>query len=146
MEQTCTYLQISKLPSSIHTFKLHYTARPENIHTAADYHEEKTGTHELLVRKSSSTFYVKMQGAAMIDAFIPPKGMLVVDRSLHAVTGDIIVAVINGGFTIKRLMKTPGGIYLTPANLKYKTIKVTEQMNFQIWGVVSKIIVDTKGV
>lgn len=80
----------------------------------------------------------------MIDAFIPPKGLLVVDRFINAATGDIVVAVLNGEFTVKRLLKTQAGIFLSPANPKYKPIKVTEEMDFQVWGVVTKIISDPK--
>ena len=82
----------------------------------------------------------------MINAFIPPKAKLIVDRSLIAKTGDIVLAVINGEFTVKFLKRNDHNCFLVPANSKYKEIKVTPEMNMQVWGVVTSIITDTSDV
>ena len=111
---------------------------------AAGYVEDRIDLNELLIKTPSATFFVKVEGESMIEAFIPPKALLVVDRSLNANTGDIVVAVINGEFTVKRFVKTQGGTFLSPANTKYKPIRITEEMAFQVWGVVSRIIIDPK--
>ena len=111
---------------------------------AADYNEDRIDLNELLIKTPSATFFVKVEGESMIEAFIPPKALLLVDRSLNANTGDIVVAVINGEFTVKRFVKTQGVTFLSPANTKYKPIKITEDMSFQVWGVVSRIIIDPK--
>ena len=63
---------------------------------AADYIEDRIDLNELLIKTPSATFFVKVEGESMIEAFIRPKALLVVDRSLSANTGDIVVAVING--------------------------------------------------
>ena len=111
---------------------------------AADYIEERIDLNQLLVKTPSATFFVKVEGESMVDAYIPPKALLVVDRSADPVNGDIIVAVINGEFTVKRLLKTHAGIFLTPENKKYKPLKIEADMDFMVWGVVTKIIIDPK--
>ena len=112
---------------------------------AADYIEEKLDLNQLLIKTPSATFFVKVEGDSMVDAYIPPKALLVVDRSQNAQSGDIIVAVINGEFTVKRLLKTHAGVFLAPENRKFKPIRIEEDMDFMVWGVVTKIIIDPKG-
>ncbi len=113
---------------------------------AADYIEEKISLDKLLIKKPSSTFLVKVEGESMIEAFIPRKALLVVDKSIAAATSDIIVAVVNSEFMVKRLVKTSSGIFLTPANPKFKSIKITDDMDFKIWGVVISIIINPKEI
>ena len=76
----------------------------------------------------------------MIDAGINNSDVMVVDRALTPKNNDIILAVINGEFTVKRIKKNEDELYLMPANENYKPIKITEEMNFQVWGVVTFII------
>ena len=111
---------------------------------AADYIEKRIDLNELLIKTPSATFFVKVEGESMLGAFIPPKALLIVDRSLTATSGDIIVAVLNGEFTVKRLLKTQAGLFLTPENKKYKSFKIEDGMDFQVSGVVTKIIIDPK--
>jgi DNA polymerase V len=111
---------------------------------AADYIEDRIDLNELLIKTPSATFFVKVEGESMTGAFIPPKALLVVDRSLTASPGDIIVAVINGEFTVKRLLKVGNDVFLKPENPKYKKIKIEDEMEFQVWGVVSNIIINTR--
>jgi DNA polymerase V len=113
---------------------------------AADYIEERIDLNDLLIKTPSATFFVKVEGESMTGAFIPPKALLVVDRSLTAVSGDIIVAVINGEFTVKRLLKVGDDLYLIPENKKYQKIKIDQEMEFQVWGIVSHIIINTKDI
>jgi DNA polymerase V len=111
---------------------------------ADDYIEEKIDLNELLIPHPLSTFFVRVDGDSMIDAFIPPKAMLVVDRSKTAKNRDIVVAVLNGEFTVKYLRKNEHKCWLVPANKKYREIEITEEMNMQVWGVVTSIIADPK--
>lgn len=111
---------------------------------AADYIEDSIDLNDLLIKTPSATFFVRVEGESMLDAFIPPKALLIIDRSITPSSGDIIVAVVNGEFTIKRLIKSSNQVYLAPANTKFNAIEITEEMSFVVWGVVSKIIIDPK--
>jgi DNA polymerase V len=82
----------------------------------------------------------------MINAIIPPKAKLIVDRSLSPKNGDIVLAVLNGEFTIKFFKKNQYKCWLCPANSKFTDIEITEEMNMQVWGVVTYIITDVKDV
>ena len=113
---------------------------------AMDYMEERIDLNKALIRHPLATFIVETTGDSMINAFIPPKARLVVDRSVIARTGDIVLAVLNGEFTVKFLKKNDHNCYLVPANSKYPEIKITPEMNMQVWGVVTSIIIDTSDV
>ncbi len=113
---------------------------------AMDYQEERIDLNKVLIEHPLSTFIVECTGDSMLNAFIPPKAKLVVDKSLTAKNGDIVVAVMNGDFTVKFLKKNDVKCWLVPGNTKYKEIEITTEMNLQIWGVVTKIIIDPKDV
>ena len=110
---------------------------------AMDYIEDRIDLNKTFVKHPLSTFIVECSGDSMINAFIPPKAKLIVYRSLTPKTGDIVLAVLNGEFTVKFLKKNDYNCFLVPANSKYKEIKITPEMNMQIWGVVTNIITDT---
>lgn len=76
----------------------------------------------------------------MIGAGIYPDSILVVDRSEEPKSGKIIIAVINGELTVKRLHKDRGGVQLLPENQNYLPIHITSEMEFSIWGVVTYVI------
>ncbi|HEX5024576.1 MAG TPA: translesion error-prone DNA polymerase V autoproteolytic subunit [Agriterribacter sp.] len=113
---------------------------------AMDYIEERIDLNQELIRHPLSTFIVESTGDSMINAFIPPKAKLVVDRSLTARNGDIVLAVLNGEFTVKFLKKNDFKCWLIPANSKYPEIEVTGEMDLQVWGVVIHILTDAKDV
>ena len=140
-----TYLEISQFKEPEHTMLQYYTSIPAGFPSpAADYLEERIDLNELLIKVPAATFFVKVEGESMINTFIPPKALLVVDKSLNAVHNDIIVVIVSGEFTIKRLLITGAVTFLAPANPKFKPIKITEEMGFQVWGVVSSIIINPK--
>ncbi len=76
----------------------------------------------------------------MIGVGIQDGDLLVVDRSLEVLSGDIVVAVLNGDFTVKRLVRSANGARLEPANRAYKAIEVTEEGGVEVWGVVRHVI------
>lgn len=111
---------------------------------AQDFMEDDINLQEMLVPKPLSTFLIRVKGDSMVNAFIPDGALLVVDRSLKAGHGKIIVAVLNGEFTVKRLVKTARSWVLHPENPSYKPIVLTEEMDFKVWGVVTRVLVDPK--
>ena len=113
---------------------------------AMDYMEERIDLNKEFIKHPLATFIVECTGDSMINAFIPPKAKLIVDRSISPKTGDIVLAVINGEFTVKFLKKNDYNCFLVPANSKYKEIKVLPEMNMEVWGVVTSIITDTRDV
>lgn len=105
---------------------------------ADDHVEKRLDVSEYLVQQADATFFVTITGDSMRDAGLLSGDKAVVDRSKQASVGDIVMAVIDGEFTIKTLGKTKAGApRLIPANTDYPIINITEEMSFEIWGVVT---------
>ena len=113
---------------------------------ASDYMEQPIDLHEKLIEHPSATFIMRVTGDSMIDAHMPPGCLLIVDRALTPRSGCIVVAVVNGEFTVKRLEKKMGKIRLLPENPKYRPIEIEGGMECFVWGVVRHIIIDSKTV
>jgi DNA polymerase V len=109
---------------------------------AGDYAEDDIDLAKLLKPKPSM-FCFRAVNDSMIGANIPPDAILVVDKALKPNNNSIIIAVVNGEFTVKYLVKDFKGYQLMPANPKYKTIRIEEGMDFTVWGVVTAIIIQT---
>ena len=109
---------------------------------ANDYLEERIDLNKELIRHPLSTFIIDCQGDSMIDAFIAPKSKLVVDRSEKPRNGDIVLAILNGEFTVKYFKKNDFKCWLQPANKKYRDIEITPEMELQVWGVVIWILIN----
>jgi len=105
-----------------------------------DFQEEKLDLNRHLIRRPASTFFVRVSGESMIDAGINPNDLLVVDRSVAAAHGDIVIAVIDTEVTVKRLHRSQGKVTLMPENPKYSPIPITDEMHFELWGVVTSVI------
>jgi DNA polymerase V len=107
---------------------------------AEEHVEKRLDPSEFLIDRKDSTFFVTIQGYSMMDAGLLPGDKAVVDRSKLASVGDIVLAVLNGEFTIKTLSRHKSGApRLLPANStgEYAPIEITEDMQFEIWGVVT---------
>jgi DNA polymerase V len=113
---------------------------------ATDYLEERIDLNKELVKHPLATFIVSSEGDSMLNAFIPPKAKLIVDRSVEPENGSIVIAVLNGEFTVKYLKKNRHKCWLIPANRKYPELEITAEMNMQVWGVVTSIIINPKDV
>ena len=109
---------------------------------AESFKGETIDLNRELVRHRETTFYSRVRGNSMIDSGIGDGDLAVVDCSLEPRNGDIVVAVIDGEFTLKyfRMDEKNCCAWLIPANDNYAPIKVTEENNFQIWGVVTYTI------
>jgi DNA polymerase V len=102
--------------------------------------EGKLDLNTHLIKHPSATFFVKATGDSMIGAGIHEGDILVVDRSLEARNGKVVIAAIDGNLTVKRLMKSGNDMFLSPENNNYKPIKLTENNDVVIWGVVTNVI------
>jgi len=107
---------------------------------AEDYIEGKLDLNDFLVRNPSATFFVRVTGDSMVDAGIYSGDILVVDRSIRAKNGSIIIAVIDGELLVKRMRTEHNKLYLHPENPNYAIIEITSQMSFETWGVVTNVI------
>jgi DNA polymerase V len=103
---------------------------------AEDFLDRKLDLNEYLIRNPSATFLVRVSGISMINAGIFDGDLLIVDRSLEATNGKVVIGVINGEFTVKRIIRKGKRLFLQPENEKYTPIEVTEDMDFKTWGVV----------
>jgi len=104
---------------------------------AQDYIDLKIDLNKELITNPSSTFYGRVKGSSMKDAGILDGDILVIDKSLEPQNGDTAVCFIDGEFTLKYIKIELDAVYLVPANSKFQPIKVTEENNFCIWGVVT---------
>lgn len=107
---------------------------------ADDYIDNKLDLNEFLIKNPSATFFVRVTGDSMVNAGIYSGDILVVDRSIEAKNGYVIIAVIDGELLVKRLRQTKKKIFLYPENSNFTPIEITSQMNFEVWGVVTNVI------
>ena len=107
---------------------------------ADDYLEDKLDLNKHLIQHKEATFFVRAQGDSMLGAGIHSGDILVVDKSLKAISGKIVIAVVDGDFTVKRLQKYGGKITLKAENDAFDDIKITGDNELIIWGVVTSVI------
>jgi DNA polymerase V len=107
---------------------------------AADHADDELDLNEYLISNKSSTYMFSVKGDSMSGAGIENGDKVVVDRSLSPAHDDIVVAVVNGEFTIKRLFKRRGKIELHAENPAYAPITFAEGSELQVWGVVTGVV------
>ena len=107
---------------------------------AEDFVDRKLDLNDYLIKNPSATFFVKVNGNSMINAGVFDKDILIVDRSLEPSDGKVVIGVINGEFTVKRILKKGNRLFLKAENEIFKPIEITEDMDFKIWGIVSYTI------
>lgn len=107
---------------------------------ADDYVECRLDLNTHLIKNTAATFFVKASGDSMKNAGIHSGDMLIVDRSLEATHGKIVIAAIDGELTVKRLSRKQGKVKLLPENPDYPPIDITDEQNLVIWGVVTNVI------
>ncbi|HAV4974974.1 TPA: DNA polymerase V [Acinetobacter baumannii] len=111
---------------------------------AQDYIDKALDMNEHLIKNETATFIVKVASLSMLNAGIEIDDELIVDRSLDAKHGDIVVALIDNDFTVKRLMIDESGQWLKAENPEYKNIYLADGQELIIWGVVTHIIKMTR--
>lgn len=107
---------------------------------ALDYHENEITADELL-GLTPTCYFGRVNGPSMEGADMPHGSVIVVDRGVKPTSGDIVVAILNGEFTVKRLIKSPAGLVLHPENPSYKPYLIQGEDQFEVWGVVKGVYV-----
>lgn len=107
---------------------------------ADDYLEGQLDLNEYLIQHPAATFFVRVTGDSMIGAGIHSGDILIVDRALEAIDRKVVIAVVNGELTVKRLRKQKGKLVLMPENDRCQSIVIEDGMDLEIWGVVTNVI------
>jgi DNA polymerase V len=107
---------------------------------ADDYLEGTLDLNHYLIKHAAATFFVKVKGDSMIEAGIHSGDLLIVDRALHPTDNSVVIAIVNGELTVKRLCTRGGTLVLMPGNGNYDPLPITNGTAFEIWGVVTHVI------
>lgn len=107
---------------------------------ASDYIDKSIDLNEILIKNKVATFLVRALGDSMIEAGIFSGDILIIDKSITPANKNIVVAILNGEFTVKRFIKDGNKIFLQPENKKYRNIEISDEDDFKIWGVVTFVI------
>ncbi len=107
---------------------------------AADYEEGKLDLNHYLIKNPPATFIVRVAGDSMTGAGIHEGDLLIVDRSIEPAHNKVVIAVIDGQLTVKRLKIKRGKLSLEPENDNYPIQNITQGMEFEVWGVVTNVI------
>lgn len=107
---------------------------------ADDYIEGRLSLDEHLISNKETTFFVRAKGNSMIGAGIFDGDLLIVDKSLSPQSGNIVIAIVDGDLTVKRLVQNKGEIILKPENPRFKDIEFKDGQELQVWGVVTATI------
>lgn len=108
---------------------------------ADDYIDKHLDLNEHLIKRQASTYLLIASGDSMTGENIHDRDMLIVDRSIKPISGDVVIAVVDGQLTVKKLFIDKNNqIFLEPANHKYQRIQISESMELVIWGVVLHVV------
>ncbi len=110
---------------------------------ASDFEESRISLEKVLVKNKEATFYARVSGESMKDAGLNDGDILVIDRSEEVKNNKIAVCYLNGEFTVKRVKIEKDYVYLLPENKKYSPIKITEENELIVWGIVTYVIKKT---
>ena len=107
---------------------------------AVDHLESRVDRTQHLIRNPSSTLFVRAAGESMMEAGIYDRDLLIVDRSIEKRNRRVVIATLNGEFTVKRLVQDEAGIFLVAENPDFDSIPIRVDSDFSIWGVVTYVI------
>jgi DNA polymerase V len=103
---------------------------------AADYYEDRLSLDEHLIEHKEATFFVRVQGHSMTGFGIHDGDLLVVDRALDPADRSVVIAVVDGSFTVKQLCRIPDGVLLRSGTKGHSDILVSGDQELTVWGVV----------
>jgi DNA polymerase V len=107
---------------------------------AADYEEGKLDLNRHLIKNPAATFFVRVTGDSMLKAGIHCGDLLVVDRSIEPRDKNVVIAVVNGELTVKRIRIRKNKLTLVAENEAYQSQEINEEIEFEVWGVVTNVI------
>ncbi len=107
---------------------------------AEDYIEGRLDLNRHLIKHPAATFFVRVAGDSMIDAGIHPGDILVVDRAREPQDNSVVIAIVDGELTVKRISRRAAQIFLMPDNPAYESLEIHADMEFEVWGVVTSVI------
>jgi len=112
---------------------------------AGDYEEDKLDLNKHLIKNPAATFFVRVTGHSMVKAGIHDGDLLVVDRSIEPRDKNVVIAVVNGELTVKRIRirknkRLSLKLSLEAENENYQSQEINEEMEFEVWGVVTNVI------
>lgn len=107
---------------------------------AEDYIDAEVDLHKFVVRNQIATFFMHASGESMLGAGIHDGDLLVVDRSVNAYSGAVIIAALDGELTVKRFVVRGNRTFLQPENERFKSVEVTGREDFEVWGVVTYVL------
>jgi len=107
---------------------------------AGDYEEDKLDLNKHLIRNPAATFFVRVTGHSMVKAGIHDGDLLVVDRSIEPRDKNVVIAVVNGELTVKRIRIRKNKLTLEAENENYQSQEINDEMEFEVWGVVTSVI------
>jgi len=131
------------LPDMSTTIALPFFATPVSAgfpSPAEDYTDKSIDLNKELVKNPYATFLARVKGFSMKDAGIEPGDILVIDKSLEPENNKIAVCFIDGEFILKRIKTAKDCVWLMPENNDFKAIKITEENDFCVWGIVTYVI------
>ena len=111
---------------------------------ADDFKEIRISLDEELVKNKEATFYARVSGDSMENAGLSDGDLIVIDRSIDPQNNKIAVCFLDGEFTVKRIIKKDGKLYLKPENKNYSIIEIKKENQLLIWGIITYVIKNLK--
>ena len=135
-----TPVKLAENPPAFKVPLFGHTIRAGFPSPADDYVVESLDLNDFLMPRKEASFLLKVKGESMIDAGIHDGDILVVDKSMSATDGRVVIVALDGQFTVKTLEKKRGKIRLIPANPEFAPIEIKDEQELQVWGVVTSVI------
>lgn len=133
-------LQVGPATSSAVVFGVANSVQAGFPSPAENHAVHRLDLNEILIRHPLATYFMRVKGSSMRDAGIDDGDEVLVDREMPAVHGSIVVAVVDGEFTLKRLWRRGARVKLVSANPDFPDFEMSEGQTLEIWGVVTRVI------